>query len=88
MPCADGILLIELWILPEILGLNILMYECQGPRWIRAGQKRHTGTFDNTLIYYRLGKIREYRCLSFNCHDGYFVSHIPGEFIIPEKISG
>jgi pyruvate ferredoxin oxidoreductase alpha subunit/oxalate oxidoreductase subunit alpha len=41
--------------------------------------------FDNTLIYYRVGEDPRVRLPQYNCHDGYFVSHIPGEVEIADQ---
>ncbi len=53
--------------------------------WIMGWAETPQEAFDNTLIYYRLGEDQRVSLPQFNCHDGYFVSHIPGEVEIPEK---
>ena len=53
--------------------------------WILGWAESPQEAFDNTLIYYRLGEDQRVSLPQFNCQDGYFVSHIPGEVVIPEK---
>jgi len=53
--------------------------------WILGWAETPQEAFDNTLIYYRLGEDQRVSLPQFNCQDGYFVSHIPGEVVIPEK---
>lgn len=53
--------------------------------WIMGWAEGPQETFDNTLIYYRVGEDRRVRLPQFNCHDGYFVSHIPEFVEIPEQ---
>ena len=53
--------------------------------WIMGWAESPQEAFDNTLIYYRLGEDQRVSLPQFNCQDGYFVSHIPGEVIVPEK---
>ena len=54
--------------------------------WIMGWAETPQEAFDNTLIYYRLGEDQRVSLPQFNCQDGYFVSHIPGEVVIPEKV--
>jgi len=53
--------------------------------WIMGWAESPQEAFDNTLIYYRLGEDQRVSLPQFNCQDGYFVSHIPGEVVVPEK---
>lgn len=62
---------------------DVLCARDQG--WIMGWAETPQEAFDNTLIYYRLGEDQRVSLPQFNCQDGYFVSHIPGEVVIPEK---
>jgi len=62
---------------------DVLCARDQG--WIMGWAETPQEAFDNTLIYYRLGEDPRVSLPQFNCQDGYFVSHIPGEVVIPEK---
>lgn len=53
--------------------------------WIMGWAETPQEAFDNTLIYYRLGEDQRVSLPQFNCQDGYFVSHIPGEVEVPER---
>ncbi|MFB0507942.1 MAG: oxalate oxidoreductase subunit alpha [Thermodesulfobacteriota bacterium] len=58
---------------------------CRDQGWIMGWAETPQEVFDNTLIYYRVGEDPRVRLPQFNCHDGYFVSHIPGEVEIPDQ---
>jgi oxalate oxidoreductase subunit alpha len=58
---------------------------CRDQGWIMGWAETPQEVFDNTLIYYRIGEDPRVRLPQFNCHDGYFVSHIPGEVEVPEQ---
>lgn len=62
---------------------DVLSARDQG--WIMGWAETPQEALDNTLIYYRLGEDPRVSLPQFNCHDGYFVSHIPGEVEIPTK---
>ena len=62
---------------------DVLCARDQG--WIMGWAETPQEAFDNTLIYYRLGEDHRVSLPQFNCQDGYFVSHISGEVVIPEK---
>jgi len=62
---------------------DVLCARDQG--WIMGWAETPQEAFDNTLIYYRLGEDQRVSLPQFNCQDGYFVSHIPGEVVVPEK---
>ncbi len=62
---------------------DVLCARDQG--WIMGWAETPQEAFDNTLIYYRLGEDQRVSLPQFNCQDGYFVSHIPENVIIPER---
>jgi len=58
---------------------------CRDQGWLMGWAETPQEVFDNTLMFYRIGEDPRVRLPQFNCHDGYFVSHIPGEVQIPEQ---
>lgn len=53
--------------------------------WLMGWAETPQEVFDNTLMFYRIGEDKRVRLPQFNCHDGYFVSHIPELVDIPEQ---
>jgi pyruvate/2-oxoacid:ferredoxin oxidoreductase alpha subunit len=53
--------------------------------WLMGWAETPQEVFDNTLMFYRIGEDKRVRLPQFNCHDGYFVSHIPELVNIPEQ---
>ncbi len=62
---------------------DVLCARDQG--WIMGWAETPQEALDNTLIYYRLGEDKRVALPQFNCQDGYFVSHIPGDVVVPEQ---
>ncbi len=58
---------------------------CRDQGWIMGWAETPQEVFDNTLMFYRIGEDPRVRLPQFNCHDGYFVSHIPGEVEIADQ---
>jgi len=58
---------------------------CRDQGWIMGWAETPQEAYDNTLIYYRVGEDPKVSLPQFNCQDGYFVSHIPGEVSYPEQ---
>jgi len=58
---------------------------CRDQGWLMGWAETPQEVFDNHLINYRVGEDRRIMLPQFVCHDGYFVSHIPGKVILPDQ---
>lgn len=58
---------------------------CRDQGWLMGWAETPQEVFDNTLMFYRIGEDPRVRLPQYNCLDGYFVSHIPGEVEIPDQ---
>jgi pyruvate/2-oxoacid:ferredoxin oxidoreductase alpha subunit len=58
---------------------------CRDQGWLMGWAETPQEVFDNTLMFYRIGEDPRVRLPQFNCQDGYFISHIPGEVEIPDQ---
>jgi pyruvate/2-oxoacid:ferredoxin oxidoreductase alpha subunit len=53
--------------------------------WLMGWAENPQEAFDNCLINYRVGEDHRVLLPQFVCQDGYFVSHIPGNVMLPEQ---
>ena len=58
---------------------------CRDQGWLMGWAETPQEAFDNTLMCYRIGEDPRVRLPQYNCHDGYFISHIPGEVDLPDQ---
>ncbi len=58
---------------------------CRDQGWLMGWAETPQEVFDNHLINYRVGEDPRIMLPQFVCHDGYFVSHIPGKVVLPEQ---
>jgi oxalate oxidoreductase subunit alpha len=53
--------------------------------WLMGWAETPQEALDMTLLYYRVGEDRRVMLPQFPCQEGYFVSHIPGDIVVPEQ---
>ena len=58
---------------------------CRDQGWLMGWAENPQEAFDNCLINYRVGEDHRVLLPQFVCQDGYFVSHIPGEVMLPDQ---
>jgi len=58
---------------------------CRDQGWLMGWAETPQEALDNALINYRVGEDHRVSLPQFVCQDGYFVSHIPGEVMVPSQ---
>jgi pyruvate ferredoxin oxidoreductase alpha subunit/oxalate oxidoreductase subunit alpha len=53
--------------------------------WLLGWAHTPQEVYDNTLMMYRIGEDPRVYLPQMNCHDGYFISHIPQRVVIPNQ---